>query len=140
MQKLFRLFTACWLALSLKGTAAESAQPATVDATTTKVTHVDATGAQKLVKEGKVVILDIRTPDEFAAGHLKGAKLINFQAGDFEKKLGELDKSKPYLVHCASGRRSTKSLETFTKLGFKDVVHLDGGIKAWQAAGAPVEK
>lgn len=140
MCKVFRFLTTCWLGLCLKSGAAESTPPAPGAASPSKVTHVDAAGARKLLKDNKVVILDLRTPEEFAAGHLQGAKLINFKARDFQKQLSELDRAKTYLVHCAVGGRSTKALETFTKLEFKAVVHLDGGIQAWQAAGAPVEK
>ena len=56
------------------------------------------------------------------------------------KELQKLDKSRAYLVHCASGRRSTKSLETFKDLRFQSIYHLDGGIRAWQKAGQPVTK
>lgn len=106
----------------------------------TKVEHVDADGAAKLVADKKPVVLDVRTPKEYEAGHIAGAKLIDFNAADFEKKLATLDKGKTYLVHCAAGGRSTKSLEVFKKLEFKSVVHLDGGFKAWEKAGQPVEK
>lgn len=103
--------------------------------------HVDAQGADKLLKDEKgVVILDIRTPKEFAAGRIKGAQNIDFYAEDFAKKLAGLDKGRTYLVHCASGGRSTKSLEQFQKLGFKSVYHLDGGFKGWEKAGKPVER
>jgi rhodanese-related sulfurtransferase len=54
--------------------------------------------------------------------------------------VAKLDKGKTYIVHCQSGRRSTNSLETFTKLGFKNIVHLDKGFGDWQKAGLPVEK
>jgi len=110
------------------------------DAQGTTVTHADAAGAGKLIADKKVVVLDIRTPKEYAAGHIAGATNIDFNASDFEKRLVQLDKSKTYLVHCASGGRSTKSLAQFKKLQFQSVVHLDGGIKAWQKAGQPVEK
>src|SRR3954470_8467015 len=103
-------------------------------------THVDAAAAEKLVKDAKVTVLDVRTPDEFKQGHIAGAKNIDFTENDFEKKVGELDKSKPFLVHCGSGRRSTSSLEIFKKLGFQSIYHLDGGLKSWEAAGKPVEK
>jgi rhodanese-related sulfurtransferase len=103
-------------------------------------THVDASAAEKLVKEGKVTVLDVRTINEYKQGHIAGAKNIDVTENDFESKVSELDKSKPYLVHCASGHRSTNSLETFKKLGFKSIYHLDGGMKAWEAAGKPVEK
>jgi rhodanese-related sulfurtransferase len=103
-------------------------------------THVDADAAAKLVEEGKVTVLDVRTPDEYREGHIAGAKHIDFTENDFEKKAAELDKSKPYLVHCASGRRSTASLEVLQKLGFKNHYHLDGGLNGWKKAGKPVEK
>ncbi len=106
----------------------------------TKIEHVDADGAAKLTADKKAVVLDVRTPKEYEAGHVAGAKLIDFNAADFEKKLAALDKGKTYLVHCAAGGRSTKSLEVFKKLEFKSVVHLDGGFKAWEKAGKPVEK
>ena len=105
-----------------------------------KVEHVDAEAAAKLVAEHKVVVIDVRTPGEYQAGHIAGAKLIDFHSKDFEKDLGSLDKNQTYLVHCAVGGRSTKSLATFQKLQFKSVVHLDGGFTAWQKAGNPVAK
>lgn len=104
------------------------------------VTHVKAAEAAKLVEGGKVTVLDVRTPEEFREGHIKGAKNIDYHAGDFAAKVKELDKSKPYLVHCKSGGRSTSSLATFKELGFEKVIHLDGGFTGWEAAKLPVEK
>ena len=104
------------------------------------VRHVDPAGAEKLIQEKRVVVLDIRTPAEFEAGHIAGAINLNFNDAEFSRKLDQLDKSRTYLVHCASGRRSTSSLETLRKLKFKSVVHLDGGLRAWEKAGNPVEK
>lgn len=86
------------------------------------------------------VVLDVRTPEEFAKGHIPGAKLIDFKAADFTAQIEKLDKSKRYLVHCAAGGRSAKAAEQMVKLGFPNVVNLDGGMKAWEAAGKPVEK
>ena len=103
------------------------------------VRHVDPAGAGKLIQEKNVIVLDIRTPEEFKAGHIAGATNLNFNAGDFAQKLDQLDKEKTYLLHCASGRRSTASLETFKRLKFKSIIHLDGGLKAWQKAGKPIE-
>jgi rhodanese-related sulfurtransferase len=103
-------------------------------------THVDPNAAEKLVKEGKVTVVDVRTVNEYKQGHIAGAKNIDVTENDFEDKVSKLDKSKPYLVHCASGHRSTNSLETFKKLGFQSIYHLDGGMKAWEAAGKSVEK
>jgi phage shock protein E len=104
------------------------------------VQHVNPKQAQKLIQEKKVVVLDIRTPGEFTTGRIVGAKNIDFQAADFEQQIENLDKSKSYLVHCASGGRSTHSLLLFAKHQFQSIYHLDGGIKAWQKSGLPVEK
>jgi rhodanese-related sulfurtransferase len=106
----------------------------------TRISHADPEAAAKLVAEKKVSVLDVRTPKEFTDGHIAGATNLNFNAPDFEERLGQLDKSKTWLVHCASGGRSTQSLVALKKLGFQSVVHLDGGLKAWQKAGKPVEK
>ena len=103
-------------------------------------THVNAQESQKLIASKKVVVLDIRTPEEFAAGHIAGATNINFNSPDFAKAISGLSTNKTYLVHCASGNRSTQALKTFKKLEFPSLYHLDGGIKAWEKAGLPVEK
>lgn len=103
--------------------------------------HVKADAAAKLVQEKKVTVLDIRTPEEFGEGHIAGAQNLDFlKSTEFEAKLKDLDKSKPYLVHCQSGGRSSRSLKVFKKLGFETIYHLDGGLGGWQAAGQPVAK
>lgn len=106
----------------------------------TVIQHVDAAGAEKLIADRKVRVLDVRTPTEYAAGHIAGATNIDFRASDFEQKVAALDKAQPYLVHCAAGGRSTQSLAVFDRLGFKEIVHLDGGFNGWTRAGNPVIK
>lgn len=106
----------------------------------TEITHVDGRQAQKLVAEKKVAIVDVRTPEEFGLAHIDGARNIDFKGKDFEARLKELDKKQPVLVHCGSGGRSTKSLETFKKLGFEKVIHLDGGFSAYEEAGPASRK
>ena len=85
-------------------------------------------------------VIDIRTPGEFAKGHIKGAQLINFFGKDFEKKLAELDPKKAYVTHCKSGGRSGKSLLIWKKLGFTKVYHLQSGFDGWKAAKLPIVK
>ena len=90
----------------------------------------------KFTKEKKtLIIIDVRTKEEYDREHFPKAKLINFFGSDFEKKLKGLDKSKAYLLHCQSGGRSRGALRKMQKLGFKEVYHLDGGILAWKKAG-----
>lgn len=106
-----------------------------------EVVHVDPVRAKDVLeKEPEVVVLDVRTPQEYRAGHLHGARNVNFLSESFAKELEKLPKDRPYLVHCRSGRRSTRALAVFEKLGFRKVFHLDGGILAWQKAGLPLEK
>ena len=64
---------------------------------------------QVLTKQTNIIVLDVRTPKEFAAGHLAGATNLDFYAPNFEQKLSALDKDKSYLVHCAVGGRSAKA-------------------------------
>lgn len=87
-----------------------------------------------------LVILDIRTPEEFAAGHIAGAINIDYYASDFEARLGELDLDVPYVMYCNSGNRSGNALPLMDSIGFAEVYELDGGIQAWFSAGNPVEQ
>jgi rhodanese-related sulfurtransferase len=119
------------LTLALLVTTAFAADP---------VKHVEAPEAAKIIAEGKVVIVDVRTAEEFNAGHIQGAKNIDISSNDFETQLAKLDKKQPTLVHCQAGGRSTRALKTFEKLGFTKVIHLDGGFGGWEDAGQPVEK
>jgi rhodanese-related sulfurtransferase len=102
------------------------------------VRHADARQAAELVVTNAVIVLDVRTPREFAAGHIAGATNLNYLGGDFSDRLAQLDPSKTYLLHCAVGGRSTNALPKMARLGFTNLIHLDGGFKAWQAAGNPV--
>lgn len=104
------------------------------------IEHVDPTTAARLLERSHLTILDLRTPAEYAVAHLTGARLVDFNSPDFARELAKLDRDRPYLIHCASGRRSTAALDTFRELGFRHVIHLDGGLNAWLAAGLPVVK
>jgi rhodanese-related sulfurtransferase len=90
------------------------------------------------VTAGQSILLDIRTPDEFATGHIAKAQVIDFYATDFSAKLQELDKNTTYLIYCRSGSRSSKALETMRSLGFKSVYELDGGINNWNSDKRPI--
>lgn len=85
-----------------------------------------------------LVILDVRTPDEFAAGHIEGAIMLDFYDADFAGQLAELDPDVPYLVYCRSGNRSGQTADLMAELGFTDVTDVDGGILSWAEAGLPV--
>lgn len=89
----------------------------------------------------EVQVLDVRTKEEFATGHLDKAKLIPWTDKDFsERAKKELDPAKPLLVYCRSGRRSAEASAQLAKLGFKNIRSLDGGILAWTKEGQPLVK
>lgn len=82
-----------------------------------------------------LVVLDVRTPEEFAEGHLEGAIMIDFYRDDFADQLAELDPDQPYLLYCRSGNRSGSTRAILADLGFVDVADIDGGILGWTEAG-----
>ena len=85
-----------------------------------------------------ILLLDVRTPEEYQGGHLQGAQNINFYDDDFEQQLARLDKTGTVLVYCEKGGRSASAAEQLTRSGFKNVFDLSGGIQAWKKAGKPV--
>ena len=93
-----------------------------------------------LKSDPNLVLLDVRTPEEYENGIIANSINIDFYADDFSKKIAELDKDKTYLVYCRSGSRSNKTALMLNEKGVKNVFDLDGGIQAWQAAGLPVKK
>lgn len=87
-----------------------------------------------------VQLVDVRTPQEFANGHLENAKNVNFNDPEFKQKIALLDKSKPIAVYCGVGGRSGKASKMLVELGFKDISDLAGGMTAWAAARKKVVK
>lgn len=88
--------------------------------------------------EPGVVILDVRTPEEFASGHLPGAINIDVESGSFTDQVAKLDKSATYAVYCRSGNRSAVAMDEMAREGFTDLADLAGGITAWAQAGGTI--
>ena len=121
--------------------AAPTSQPAA-----TQPARVEAIGVErfkKIAADGgdRVVLLDVRTPKEFAEGHIAGAVNLDVQDPQFGAKLAKLDRDKTYLVYCRSGRRSASACGIMNEQRFPAgrQYNLRGGITAWQQAGNPVE-
>lgn len=93
---------------------------------------------QKLNAGGDVQLFDVRTSGEYAGGHLKNSVNININDADFAQRVSEFDKSKPVLVYCLSGGRSGAAADMLSKMGFKEVYNMDGGMMSWNRAGKPV--
>jgi rhodanese-related sulfurtransferase len=90
------------------------------------------------VAEAGIITLDVRTPGEFNEGHIEGAKLIDFQSGNFESEIATLDKTKTYAVYCRSGSRSGQAVKVMSDAGFTNIYNLDGGVIDWANAGLPL--
>jgi len=105
------------------------------------IKKLDPQNFEKKLKESKEPILvDVRTPNEYAQGHLANAVLIDIYSDDFKSRVAKLDKSKPVFVYCKAGSRSHSAVGIFQDLGFKEIYDLSGGINAWQSANMPIER
>ena len=86
------------------------------------------------------VIIDVRTPEEFADGHIENAINLDYYSETLRDELNKLDKGKKYLIYCRSGNRSGKALNIMQELNFREVYNMSGGILEWQAEGLPLTK
>ncbi|MEY4232224.1 MAG: hypothetical protein RL144_424 [Actinomycetota bacterium] len=93
--------------------------------------------SQKISEPG-VIILDVRTPEEFASGHIEGALNIDFNSGDFANEITRLNPSETYAVYCRSGSRSGQAASIMHEAGFHDVSNLNGGVIDWANDGLPL--
>ncbi len=91
-----------------------------------------------LVEKNNAIILDVRTPEEFAAGHVKGAVNLNIYDAGFKDGLAKLDKAKPVLVYCKAGSRSSDAANQMKDLGFGEVYNFGGGMLAWANSDKPM--
>lgn len=89
-----------------------------------------------MIDRSEVFILDVRTQEEYDAGHIKGSTLIPLQVLD--KRLGEIPKDRKILVYCRTGHRSTQASEILVNNGFAQVYNMKGGIVEWINAGYEV--
>jgi rhodanese-related sulfurtransferase len=95
---------------------------------------------EKMAAKKKSKIIDVRTPEEVAEGHLADASTFNFLSPDFTSQVAGLNKKGTYLLYCRSGSRTRKAADAMQKMGFKHVYMLEGGINAWKEAGKEVVK
>ncbi|MCB0999934.1 MAG: rhodanese-like domain-containing protein [Acidimicrobiales bacterium] len=126
-------------------TAASAAAPTTAAApagapAAASPALVGASAFQSLVADPPAgsIVLDVRTPEEFDAGHIAGATMIDFQAPTFVEQVSELDRDAPIFLYCRSGNRSAQAVAQMVGLGFTDITELDGGIISWEAASLPL--
>ena len=103
-----------------------------------QITHINVqTAHQKLQENPEIIILDLRTDDEFELFYIEGAVNIDATAKYFAFEISSLDKGKTYLIHCHSGERSLTALAEFKTQGFENIIHMDGGMREWNHANLP---
>jgi rhodanese-related sulfurtransferase len=109
-------------------------------ANSAKAGTLTANGAVQRINREKAVVVDVSEAEEFAAGHVGGAK--NVPLAQLEDKLTSAVKNKglPLILVCATGARANRALAVVKKLGYEQAEVLSGGLKAWKEANLPVEK
>lgn len=101
-------------------------------------TRVEAAHAHQQISKQGCLLIDVRSFDEFAAGHAEQARCIPIS--DLERRAGEIPTDRPVFVMCASGGRSQMASERLRALGFNNVVDVEGGFTAWKRAGLPFQE
>jgi len=143
VKSLVKILFAPLLILGLSGCGDQSAEvvPAASgeDQAEVEVQLLDAASAATFLAENSPIIIDVRTQEEFAAGYIAGATLIDISSAGFVDAISALDRSATYFVYCRSGNRSATATSTMIELGFTSVYELDGGIVAWAAAGNDIQ-
>ena len=99
---------------------------------------MDAPTFQTRMKEADAQLVDVRTPDEYAKGHIAGAVHNDWLEDGFLDRAQTLDKSKPVLLYCAAGGRSEEAVAALKKAGYTNVVDLEGGFNGWKRSNMPV--
>ncbi len=132
--RLIRSLLLLILALSILVTACSS------DTTTQSIELVSPADVAQVIADDPagLVVLDIRTPEEFNEARLADAIMVDFYADDFADQLDTLDKDVPYVMYCRTGNRSSDAVKTMKDLGFVEVYEIDGGIVNWYEQGYPV--
>lgn len=107
----------------------------------TRIIDLSPDAFEKNISElSDVVLIDARTPAEFATGHIPGALNINVKSSDFKEQIQGLDPNRTYMVNCLSGKRSTRACNIMKDEGFTSLYNLEGGVRAWEKAGKELVK
>ncbi|HET8854317.1 MAG TPA: rhodanese-like domain-containing protein [Salinimicrobium sp.] len=97
-----------------------------------EITAMEPADFQKEILEEGALLIDVRTPEEFSDGKIKGAKNIDFLSEDFVENIKHYNKEKPVFIYCRSGNRSGKAAKIMANMGFSKIIDLKGGFLAWK--------
>ena len=108
------------------------------DLDSTKVTSISAVELQeRRGSEAALVVIDVRTPDEYASDHIPGA--VNIPFDQVAQRIAEIDAPHGVALYCMIGPRARKGESALLAAGYEKIFHLEGGLAAWIAADLPVE-
>lgn len=127
MKQLFKL-----LLVTIIVTAVSCKQPVTGE-----VKVVTTQEMKSLIEMDDVQLVDVRTKKEFETEHIQASQNIDVRSPNFDEEITRLDKDKPVLVYCRTGKRSTKCAEKLKDAGFVKIYNLSGGITKWKYEGLP---
>lgn len=139
--------TIALLSIGLAGCSSDSsteastetvAGPAAVVEAPASPERVDAAGFAEVVASPGVQIIDVRTPEEFAQGHIEGAVNFPVELPDFGNQIATLDPAGTYAVYCRSGNRSQPAVAAMSQSGINGIYELETGIIGWEQAGLPL--
>jgi len=136
--KRFMMVAAIVIAMPLAGTACGLGEQTADGYENASIAHTHEHWVQGNQSKIPFMLLDVRTPEEYAEGHIKGAKLIPVQV--LAERLNEVPKDKQVYVYCHSGGRSSRASKLLAENGFTNIENVVGGIVAWKELGYPVEK
>ena len=137
MKKLVVILMVGAFALAGCSSKKDSTDSASSDSATVSVPSLDAATFQSKIIERGVIVLDVRTAEEFKQNHIIDARNIDVESADFDASISKLDKTVTYALYCQSGRRSAIAYTKMKTAGFLNLYNLDGGMTAWEAAGLP---
>ncbi len=121
------------VAFSCKNETTTNTSSAAGETSVSSYTNMDVAAFQQKIKEGKVVIMDVRTAEEYAAGHIDGAINFDVKSPSFASNITKMNEDTEYMVYCKAGGRSVKACKIMAKAGLKNLYNLEGGFDAWSA-------
>ncbi len=119
-----------FLYISLVSCGQKQKESSEDQSTESKVSLISPSELNKVSED--ILLIDVRTPEEYASGHIENSVNIDFKADNFKELVAELDKNQDVYVYCKVGGRSGKSAKILEGMGFNKVYDLDGGILQWE--------
>ena len=123
----FLFISLLWISLVSCG---QKQKDGSADQDGSKISLISSTELNKANKD--ILLIDVRTPEEYASGHLENSVNIDYKADNFKELIAELDTNQDVYVYCKVGGRSNNSAKMMEKMGFKKIYDLEGGILQWE--------